>query len=659
MSVINPDLIFGNALTYTAEDVVSKLNFPSMAKKMANQLNQLVLVRETFSPDGSAYGTLYYTGSIVGFTYEQIVNLEKVEDITLLADEVSQGVNRINELLKKPESGDSELKTLLEETKQNLKSNASTGSNATLNIGHQFAPIVFTSLDNISTDINTLNNSLNSFNNILGQYTSEAQQFLDIINKVNQIASSLPNPPLRQGVYKVAYYPNPSIINPDTEVETSIQSSITSDPFSSTNIFSTSTPEGVNLPQTSFDPFNITPPPPPTPTPTPSSPQPRYILSIKIQDGDDPKKIKELEDLEKKYFEELDKLNADYINGKIGTVINNPSTPQDELKVQYDKDLAKINKNKDDKVKEIEKKYSTPQKPQTPPTQSTQPSPNNTECPPGGEEGIKKFQDWLDNKKYKWTTSGKPLNKAKPGYGECGNSTKSAWKTYGNDFLKENSPTAPLSPTGSEVPFIDQNLTVTTPTEYQSLYSTYPPINQIQNPTSSFNLTDQFIISLYKSQDFQSTTTIASIPVTPTTIVFSRNRDQLNQTVNNNGYNAPQDIINLKDFINSNKIKNLTCINLWSFPKENIATVSLKGRVIASDTGDFLNNAKVKFKPLFSAETRARLEQFINNSGLGSIVLQGQQNINDIITSYNNVTGSFQSLITNTTSSQVTSSTSL
>jgi hypothetical protein len=538
MSVINPDLIFGNALTYTAEDIVSKLNFPSMAKKMANQLNQLVLVRETFSPDGSAYGTLYYTGSIVGFTYEQIVNLEKVEDITLLADEISQGVNRINDLLKKPESDDSELKKLLEETKQNLNSSNSTSS-----------------LDNIATDINTLNNSLNSFNNILGQYTSEAQQFFDIINKVNQIASSLPNPPLRQGVYKVAYYPNPSILNPNSEVETFTQSTLTSDPFSSTNIFSQPTPEGVNLPQTSFNPFDIA-----QPTVTPPTPS-----------------------------------NV---------------------------------------------------------TQSTQPSPNNTECPPGGEEGIKKFQDWLDNKKYKWTTSGKPLNKAKPGYGECGNSTKSAWKAYGNDFLKENSPTAPLSPTGSVTPFIDQNLVVPSPTEYQSLFSTYPPINQTQqNQTSSFNLTDQFIISLYKSQNFQSTTTIASTSLTPTTVVFSRNRDQLNQIVNNSEYNAPQDITNLKDFINSNKIKNLTCINLWSFPKENIATVSLKGRVIASDTGDFLNNAKVKFKPLLNAETRARLEQFVNNSGLGSVILQGQQNINDIITSYNNVTGSFQSLTTNQTSS--------
>jgi hypothetical protein len=634
MSVINPDLIFGNALTYTAEDVISKFNFPSMAKKMANQLNQLVLVRETFSPDGSAYGTLYYTGSIVGFTYEQIVNLEKVEDITLLADEVSQGVNRINELIKKPDSEDSELKKLLEETKQSLKSNPSSGSNATINIGHQFAPVVFTSLDNVSTDINTLNNSLNSFNNILGQYTSEAQQFFDIINKVNQIASSLPNPPLRQGVYNITYQPNPySISSPNNvlNVLPTIIDNPNNQPTESivTTIITQQSPITTNI------------------SPQSSSPQPRYILNIKIQDGDDPKKIKELEDLEKKYFTELDKLNADYINGKIGTVVNNPSTPQDELKVQYDKDLVTINKNKDDKVKEIEKKYpqsSTPNKPQP----SNQPLPNNTECPPGGGEGIKKFQDWLDNKKYKWTTSGKPLNKAKPGYGECGNSTKSAWKTYGNDFLQESLPNNPTQTLTPEEEAIINDFSKA-PTLSSS--STFNNVLSTGSLSENENFSDEYIIFLSKKNSNDATTTISSTPINLTTIVFSRNRDQLNQTVNNTGYNAPQDITNLKDFIDSNKIKNLTCINLWSFPKENIATVSLKGRVIASDTGDFLNNAKVKFKPLFSAETRARLEQFINNSGLGSVILQGQQNINDIITSYNNVTGSAQSLITNQTSS--------
>ena len=617
MSVINPDLIFGNALTYTAEDVVSKLNFPSMAKKMANQLNQLVLVRETFSPDGSAYGTLYYTGSIVGFTYEQIVNLEKVEDITLLADELSQGVNRINQLLKKPNSDNSGLKKLLEETKQNLNSSNSTSS-----------------LDNISTDINTLNNSLKSFNSILGQYTSEAQQFVDIINKVNKIASSLPTPPLKQGVYNITYQPNP-YFSPSPNNVLSVLPTIINNPNNQPT-------ESIVIPIVSSPSPIIT-----NVTPQPSTPQPRYILSIKIQDGDDPKKIKELEDLEKKYFTELDKLNADYINGKIGTVVNDPLTPQDELKVQYDKDLATINKNKDDKLKEIEKKYPQPTTPNNP-QPSTQPSPNNTECPPGGEEGIKKFQDWLDSKNYKWTTSGKPLNKAKPGYGACGNSTKSAWKTYGNDFIQEslsNNPTQTLTPE-EEAIINDFSLAPTLP-----LTTTFGNTLSTGSLSKNNSFIDKYTIFLSKKNSNDATTTISSTPINPTTVVFSRNRDQLNQTVNNSGYNAPQDITNLKDFIDSNKIKNLTCINLWSFPKENIATVSLKGKVIASDTGDSLNNAKVKFKPLLSAETRARLEQFINNSGLGSVVLQGQQNINDIITSYNNVTGSFQSLITNQTSS--------
>jgi hypothetical protein len=49
MNVINPDLIFGNALTYTADDIVSKLNFPSLTKKMVDRLNQLVLVKVKLS----------------------------------------------------------------------------------------------------------------------------------------------------------------------------------------------------------------------------------------------------------------------------------------------------------------------------------------------------------------------------------------------------------------------------------------------------------------------------------------------------------------------------------------------------------------------------------------------------------------------------------
>lgn len=603
MSVINPDLIFGNALTYTADDIVSKLNFPSLTKKMVDRLNQLVLVRETFTPDGSAFGTLYYTGSIVGFTYEQIVNIEKVEDITLLADEVSEGVNRIKELISQSPQNDTELSSSLPTLKEKLKANNTSSA-----------------IDNIATDINTLNDSLKQFNSFLGTYTSEAQQFLDIINKVNQIASSSLGGTLRQGVYNITYQPNKSLITSNQALNiTPIFLIGNNEPTSSVLLIENTS----SLPTTVA---TALPPPPVS------------------------EKDKELEKLEQSILTESNiTFEEYYFKKKLGNIVDNPKTAKDELKEEYDKRIAIINKKKDDKIKEIEKKYSTPTpqpKPSSPIT--TPPKPNNSPTPPGGEQGIKDFQDWLDKKGYKWTSKKGQLNKGS-GYGKSGPSTEAAWKTYGSDFLKEKSPTTPLTPEEQAIindftpvptlSFTSNFGNISNPTLLSS--SITQPSNQIFTNTS-----DEYIISVYKLiSNSNAQTTIASSKLSPTTIVFSRNKNELNGVVPNEGYDNTKDITNLKDFISQNKIKKITCVNLWGFPKESIPTVALKGKVISSNTGEGLSNAKVKFKPLVSAETRARLEQFINNSGVGSIITQGQQSINDIVTSYNSVTGSIQSLI--------------
>lgn len=599
MSVINPDLIFGNALTYTADDIVSKLNFPSMTKKMVDRLNQLVLVRETFTPEGSAFGTLYYTGSIVGFTYEQIVNIEKVEDITLLADEVSQGVNRIKELITQSPQNDTELSSSLPTLKEKLKANNSSSL-----------------IDNISTDINTLNDSLKQFNSFLGTYTSEAQQFLDIINKVNQIASSSLGGTLRQGVYNITYQPNKSLITSNQALNiTPIFLIGNNEPTSSVLLIENTS----SLPTTVA---TALPPPPVS------------------------EKDKALNDQRIAFQNELDKLNNSYlIDKKVGKIVDNPKTEnKNELNEAYDKELTNLNKKNDDKIKDIEKKYLNVI-PLKPTTTTPQPNPNNSTIPPGGEQGIKDFQDWLDKKGYKWTAKKGQLNKGS-GYGKSGPSTEAAWKTYGSDFLKEKSPTTPLTAEEQAI------LKDFTPVPTLSI----PSIGNISNPTllsSSItqpsnqtftNTSDEYIISVYKLiSNSNAQTTIASSKLSPTTIVFSRNKNELNGVVPNEGYDNTKDITNLKDFISQNKIKKITCVNLWGFPKESIPTVALKGKVISSNTGEGLGNAKVKFKPLISAETRARLEQFINNSGVGNVITQGQQSINDIVTSYNSVTGSIQS----------------
>jgi hypothetical protein len=631
MSVINPDLIFGNALTYTADDIVSKLNFPSITKKMVDRLNQLVLVRETFTPDGSAFGTLYYTGSIVGFTYEQIVNIEKVEDITLLADEVSQGVNRIKELITQPSQNDTELSSSLPTLKEKLKANNTSSA-----------------IDNISADINTLNDSLKQFNSFLGTYTSEAQQFLDIINKVNQIASSSLGGTLRQGVYNITYQSNPYKVTTNTTLNTN-QIFLTSPDFNTIDQELNNLGIVTNQPVSQSTELIIqqtTLPPPPLPTPIPVS-----------------EKDKALNDQRIAFQNELDKLNNSYIiDKKIGKIVDDPKTTnKDELKEAYDKELINLNKKNDDKIKDIEKKYPNTTLPPTTTTQ-TPPNPNNSTTPPGGEQGIKDFQDWLDKKGYKWTSKKGQLNKGS-GYGKSGPSTEAAWKTYGNDFLKEKSPTTPIPTLTPEEQAIVNDLT---PVPTRSSTSNF---GNILNPTSlpssgnpaitefnfsstinpQTNYSDEYIISVYKLTSNKNVqTTIASSTLSPTTIVFSRNKNQLNTNTPNQGYDNTKDITNLKDFISQNKIKNITCVNLWSFPKESIPTVTLKGKIISSKTGEGLGNAKVKFKPLISAETRARLEQFINNSGVGSIITQGQQSINDIVTSYNSVTGSIQSFFPST-----------
>lgn len=640
MSVINPDLIFGNALNYTADDIVSKANFPSITKKMVDKLNQLVLVRETFTPDGSAFGTLYYTGSIVGFTYEQIVNIEKVEDITLLADEVSQGVTRIKNLITQSPQNDTELSGSLPSLKEKLKANSSSSI-----------------IDNISTDINTLNDSLKQFNSFLGTYTSEAQQFLDIINKVNQIASSSLGGTLRQGVYNITYQSNPYKVTTNTTLNIN--------PILLTNPdFNTIDQELNNLGivtnqtvQQQSEPITQQLNEPPQPQIT----YPRYILDTKIEEGDNPERVKELENLEKSFLSEKSKIFESYFfDKKVGKVVDNPKTTKDELKEEYDKVITNIIKKKDDKIKEIEKKYSTPQTPPKPTTTTpTPPKPNNSPTPPGGEQGIKDFQDWLDKKGYKWTSKKGQLNKGS-GYGKFGPSTEAAWKTYGNDFLKEKSPTTPIPALTPEEQAIIQDSTpapirlspsnfgnISNPTLLPS--SGNSSITDSTTPSSinpQTNYSDEYIISVYKLTSNKNVqTTIASSTLSPTTIVFSRNKNQLNTNTPNQGYDNTKDITNLKDFISQNKIKNITCVNLWGFPKESIPTVALKGKIINGNNGEGLSNAKIKFKPLVSAETRARLEQFINNSGVGSVITQGQQNINDIITSYNNVTGSIQSFI--------------
>lgn len=605
MSVINPDLIFGNALTYTADDIVSKLNFPSMTKKMVDRLNQLVLVRETFTPEGSAFGTLYYTGSIVGFTYEQIVNIEKVEDITLLADEVSEGVNRIKELISQSPKNDSELSSSLPTLKEKLKANNSSSL-----------------IDNISTDINTLNNSLKQFNSFLGTYTSEAQQFLDIINKVNQIASSSLGGTLRQGVYNITYQPNKSLItaNQALVAVANINPSI---PTASQD------PQPTNV----IIPIVVT------------TPQ-LLITPIPISEKD-----KALNDQRIAFQNELDKLNNSYlIDKKVGKIVDNPKTEnKNELNEAYDKELTNLNKKNDDKIKDIEKKYLNVI-PLKPTTTTPQTNPNNSTIPPGGEQGIKDFQDWLDKKGYKWTTKKGQLNKGS-GYGKSGPSTEAAWKTYGSDFLKEKSPTTPL--TAEEQAILKDFTPVPTlsiPSIGNISTTTLTPLSSITQPSNQTlpNISDEYIISIQKisqATNINVQTTIASSKLSPTTIVFSRNKNKLNGVVPTEGYDNAKDITNLKDFISQNKIKKITCVNLWSFPKESIPTVTLKGTIISGITGEGLGNAKVKFKPLVSAETRARLEQFINNSGVGSIITQGKQSINDIVTSYNSVTGSIQSFI--------------
>jgi len=616
MNVINPDLIFGNALTYTADDIVSKLNFPSLTKKMVDRLNQLVLVRETFTPEGSAFGTLYYTGSIVGFTYEQIVNIEKVEDITLLADEVSQGVNRIKELITQSPKNDSELSSSLPTLKEKLKANNSSSL-----------------IDNISTDINTLNDSLKQFNSFLGTYTSEAQQFLDIINKVNQIASSSLGGTLRQGVYNITYQPNPNQTTIDN-IFTSIRLLNIQPDFNTINqelnnlgIVTNSPISSVPLIENPITtPTIITPILPPTPV---------------------SEKDKALNDQRIAFQNELDKLNNSYlIDKKVGKIVDNPKTEnKNELNEAYDKELTNLNKKNNDKIAEIEKKYlnAPPAKPTT-----TTTNPNNSIVPPGGEQGIKDFQDWLDKKGYKWTAKKGQLNKGS-GYGKSGPSTETAWKTYGSDFLKEKSPTIPLTP--EELAIIN-NFTPVPILPLTSNFGNIPLptfLTSSGNPSITYqdqtNYSDEYLISVYKlTSNSNAQTTIASSKLSPTTIVFSRNKNELNGVVPNEGYDNTKDITNLKDFISQNKIKKITCVNLWSFPKESIPTVALKGKVISGNTGEGLGNAKVKFKPLVSAETRARLEQFINNSGVGSVITQGQQSINDIVTSYNSVTGSIQSL---------------
>jgi hypothetical protein len=55
-------------------------------------------------------------------------------------------------------------------------------------------------------------------------------------------------------------------------------------------------------------------------------------------------------------------------------------------------------------------------------------------------EGVKKFQDWLDQNKQGWAT-GYPngvLNKTGRGYGRFGPRTQKAWNQYKNDYLSSN-----------------------------------------------------------------------------------------------------------------------------------------------------------------------------------------------------------------------------
>jgi hypothetical protein len=70
------------------------------------------------------------------------------------------------------------------------------------------------------------------------------------------------------------------------------------------------------------------------------------------------------------------------------------------------------------------------------PVVNPDPAPVGTKkCP--NEEGydIKEFQDWLDSQKIAWTSSGGQLNKG-TGYGNCGDKTQAAWKTYREKFIE-------------------------------------------------------------------------------------------------------------------------------------------------------------------------------------------------------------------------------
>jgi hypothetical protein len=598
MSVIDPNLIFGNWLTYNAEEIIPKFNFPSIAKKMTDRLNQLVLVRETLNPDGSAFGTLYYTGSIVGFTYENLVNPEKVEDMSLIATEVAESVRRISSLIKQGK-GKGKEEELIQET-NSLKEKLQQNNSSTTS-----------SLDNLAEDLNTLNDSFRQLNSRLSTYTSEAQFYIDLIQKINQIASSSLNTTLNQGSYFLDIKTNPN--------------------YEDLTFTETLQPLSVTLFPTSSLPLTLSP----LTTSTTSS----NALTSSNASECPPDGEKGIQDFQ------------NWLDDNINTTKwNNKKKLNKDAKNGYGKCDDKTKKAWKDFSKTYLAQKNQPPKidPKTSPNSPLVQTLSTSECPGNGYlgndgvfvndiAGIKQFQDWLDGKKYVWTKSGKPLNKdIKNGYGLCSDQTKLAWKKYNIEYLNSLYPENPL-------PFTENTSSVSTlvtsSTNEESLLASNIQVTS-SLPSPVVNVYDEKIITVYKSSPSSIVqTTISSQILTPTTINFSRNRDYLLQSIQGNSYNASLDISDLVEYINQNKLKKVTIINLWGFPKENLATVSLKGTVY-DDKNQPLENVKVKFKPALNAANRARLEQFINNSGLGGVLLQGSQSIQDIITSYNNVTGS-------------------
>jgi hypothetical protein len=592
METNNPSLYFINTLKFNRDSVVLKENLPKLVKSMVNGLNTLVLVRESFDSNGSALGTLYYTGSTLGFTYEPIVNIGKVEDLSSISSDIFNEVRNISNLLNQNGSITNDTGSL----KDKLQENNINGSG------------VINALDNINSDLDTFNQSIQNFNNKLGRYTSEFEQVTNIVKKISIYISSSQNQPLSPGSFPISLFRNDDKFSSTANTTnitttgsiTGFEGEILTTPAINTQIVTTNT-AGQTFTETTTTTTFLT-----QSNPCPPS---NELTAFKI-----------------------------FVSSSMKEKIDEDNTfpCSDQIKEYWRKYQNNYKNDKNAKFEEDRKK-------------------SLGECP----SDIGSFYEWLQTKDQtlyntinnkKNTTSKKSEIEEK----KCGKETKSAWNKYKISYDKEKN--------SSFYPLLNSQQSNTLPTS--SIPS--PPTvatSSIIRPFDAKNYFDDVIIFLGKISEQETTqttvianqsgqyvvnangvnqiygTTIASKPVDDTTIVYSRNRDTLTQTLNiqnNPDYSSTQDITDLANFISNNNIKRIYIINLWSFSKPLLPSIDIRGKVINS-LNQPIKNSKVKFKPVLNAANRAKIEQLLATAGITSLYTQGQQNIQTLISAYQDV----------------------